>query len=91
MIRNVNLWEVIFSALLLLKVAGVQPFAVWSNWWIIAPLFVSLLARFASRCWRVYGCDEYVREAVQDARYEILRRKYTKKFKNELSRKDGNK
>lgn len=47
--RGICLSDAVFLVFLVLKLAGIEPVALWSWWWVTAPLWGSLLLAITMR------------------------------------------
>lgn len=90
--RGLNLYELIFGAFFVLKVAKLTVVADWSWWWIFAPFIVNLIHKFFSWIWYGTGLTNDLNEALLNlyiARKEkVFYKNAIKEQRERLSRKN---
>lgn len=87
--KNLTLFNLLFAAFLILKIAAVQPFAAWSWFYVAAPLIAGWVFGFIARFVEKTGFVQSFWGEIELLKYEILLKRETNKFKKQL--KNGTK
>ena len=77
--RSINLYELIFGAFFVLKLAKLTPIADWNWFFIFLPIIIYLIHKFLVYVWEGTGMNKDFMNKLADAYVERKKRQFAKK------------
>ena len=77
--RSINLYELIFGAFFVLKLAKLTPIADWNWFFIFLPIIIYLIHKFFVYVWEGTGMNKDFMNKLADAYVERKKRQFAKK------------
>ena len=87
MVNKLNLYQLLFAALFILKIGEVGKYADFSWWWVFLPFLLGVLHSGLMWVAETISLPERMRSEVANAYVETIRKKATKKAIKEIQRK----
>lgn len=85
--RSINLYELIFGAFFVLKLAKLTPIAEWNWFFIFLPLMLNFIVKFFEWIWDSLNLKRSATKALQNAYYDKIREKAVKEALKEAVKK----
>ena len=86
MINKLNLYQLLFAALFILKIGDVGKFADFSWWWVFAPFVLGALHTFLSWVAKAMELPEKLRDEIGITYLDVVRRRATRKALKSLQK-----
>lgn len=86
MISKLNLYQLLFAALFILKIGDVGKYADFSWWWVFTPLILGILRNVITWFLSAMQIPEKIRQEASMLYLESVRKRATKKAINNIKK-----